>query len=207
MPPLEPFTQLVKVLSRLPGVGRRSAERIAMELARNRETLAHELKQAIARVEDEVCICDSCGNLTQNDRNPCTLCTDPSRDASVLCVVEDPGDIRLIEGTGAFKGRYHALMGKLSPMQGKGVPQLRLDGLQQRIERDGVREVILAMNSDVESDATASFLHDLLAGREVRLSRLALGLPAGSGIAYSDPVTLGRAIEGRQTVQFGQNRD
>ena len=203
MSALEPFAQLVDVLGRLPGVGRRSAERIATELARHRETLAHDLGQAIGRLEEEVCVCDACGNLTLTRHNPCALCTDPARDASILCVVEEPGDIRLIERTGSFRGRYHALMGKLSPMRGQGIGQLRLDGLRERIDHGGVKEVILALNSDVESDATASFLREFLGSRPIRLSRLALGLPAGSGIAYSDPVTLGRAIEGRQTVGPG----
>ncbi len=115
--------------------------------------------------------------------------------------MEDPGDITLIEKAGAYRGLYHAMMGKLSPMRGEGVPTLRLQTLLKRIDEEGIQEIILALNADVESDATASYLSEVLAGREVRVSRLALGLPAGGGVSYADPITLSRAIEGRRPLR------
>lgn len=197
---LEPIDKLVSILGRLPGVGRRSAERMAMKLARDPGGLVNDLLAALQDVSARVRTCSWCGSLTLAAEDPCVLCKDPRRDARVICVVEDPGDILLIERSGEFKGRYHALMGKLSPMQGEGPQNLRLDALLKRIDKDGIGEVILALNSDVESDATAAFLRHALSSRKVRVSRLAFGMPAGSEIAYSDPVTLARAIEGRRPM-------
>jgi recombination protein RecR len=195
---LDVLARLAGLLGKLPGVGRRSAERMAMKLARDTGGLVRSLVLALEEVEAKVCTCSLCGNVTLQTENPCRLCGDPRRDAAMLCVVEDPADIQLIEAAGVFRGRYHALMGKLSPLRGEGPRDLRVDLLLKRIRKEGTREVLLALDSDVESDATASFLRDLLAGRGVQVSRLALGLPAGSAVAYSDPVTLARAIEGRR---------
>lgn len=200
MPPPDPLAALIKVLARLPGVGRRSAERMAIRLARDTGTFKHDLVAALGAVAEQVTGCSACGNLTLKSENPCPLCTDVRRDRAVVCVVEDPGDIALIEKAGTYRGLYHAMMGKLSPMRGEGVPSLRLQSLLKRIDEEGVKEIILALNADVESDATAGYLHEVLAGRDVRVSRLALGLPAGGGISYADPITLSRAIEGRQTL-------
>jgi len=200
MSEMESIRKLAGVLARLPGVGRRSAERMAMKLARDGAGLIGPLMDALADVREEVAVCTSCGGLTEKGKNPCHLCTDSRRDSGTLCVVEDPGDILLIERAGDYRGRYFALMGKLSPMKGEGVGDIRLDALLKRIEADGVHEVILALGTDVESEATAAFLGHALGGRKVRVSRLAFGIPAGSDISYADPVTLARAMKGRQPV-------
>ncbi|MBN1268920.1 MAG: recombination protein RecR [Kiritimatiellae bacterium] len=196
----KPVENLAQVLGRLPGVGRRSAERMALRLAREAGGLAADLDAALRDVMNAVQICSLCGNLTIKGKDPCALCSDPRRDDHVICVVEDPTDIGLIERAGEYRGRYHALMGKISPMEGEGVENLRIRTLLQRIDKEKVQEVILALNSDVESDATASFLKQVLSSRKVRVTRLAFGIPAGSEIAYSDPVTLSRAIQGRQAL-------
>ncbi|MBN1270174.1 MAG: recombination protein RecR [Kiritimatiellae bacterium] len=196
----EPLENLIKTLARLPAIGRRSAERMAMRLVQGRGNLVDDLIAALQDMKASVRCCSKCGSVTTTREDPCRLCTDPRRDDHILCVVENPGDITLIERSGAFRGRYHALMGRISPMEGEGVDNIRVSDLVKRIKAEGVTEVIFALNSDVESDATASFLHDLLVPKGVKVTRIAFGLPAGSGIAYSDPVTLSRAMEGRREL-------
>ena len=198
MSPHEPLSRLIACLGKLPGVGRRSAERMAVKLARDRGTLKRDLVAAIQEVEASVGECRTCGNLTLTAENPCRLCTDPRRATGQLCVVQDPGDIVSLERAGAFQGRYPALMGKISPMQEQGPAHLRVRSLLDRVGSEAVREVILALNSDTEGDATARFLLEALQGKKVNVTRIALGIPAGSGIGYSDPVTLARAMEGRR---------
>jgi len=197
---LEPLEKLTAALARLPGVGRRSARRMAMQVAREANTLVPELTHALTEVGRKLTGCSRCGNLTDKEQDPCPLCTDPRRDPTMLCVVTDPGDISLIEDSGAFRGRYHALLGKLSPMRQEGIKNPRIQALVSRVEGEGVQEVVLALDTDVESDATASFLRELLSAKGVKVTRLAFGMPAGSGIAYSDPVTLSRALQGRQPL-------
>ncbi|MBN1676445.1 MAG: recombination protein RecR [Kiritimatiellae bacterium] len=198
--PNEPLAELAACLSRLPGVGSRSAERMALKLAREPDGLLKRLAAALKSVGETVRCCTRCGSLTSAGQEPCRLCTDPGRDGAVVCVVEDPNDIPTIEKSGGFRGRYHALMGRISAMQGTGPEDLEIRKLLKRIEEEGFREVILALNTNTESDATAAMLARLLAARNVRVTRLAFGLPAGSGIAYVDPVTLERAIRGRQPL-------
>lgn len=188
--------RLSRALAELPGVGRRSAERMALAIARD-PALAGEMATSLREVSETICGCERCGAITGRDENPCRLCTDTRRDGTIICVVEEPTDIVLIEKTG-YRGRYHALMGKISPMEGQGPADLRIEALLRRVADEGVREVILALNTDVESDATAQFVADQLRSCGVRLSRLAFGLPVGSGIAYTDAVTLSRAFQGRQ---------
>lgn len=190
--------RLIACLSKLPGIGRRSAERLALKLAVQRDSLLPELIAALQEAGERLGTCSACGGITPQNENPCSLCMDASRDASVLCVVEAPEDILLIESAGGFRGRYHVLMGKISPMQGEGIAHLRLESLRRRLETERIQEVILALNSDVESEATVSFLRDQLAAGQVRITRPALGLPVGSGIAYTDAVTLCRAMKNRQ---------
>ena len=197
---IEPLDKLTSLLGRLPGVGRRSAERMALKLARDSRGLVRDLIGALQDVDTKVCTCSLCGGITLKEEDPCSLCRDPKRDSHVICVVEDPGDILLMERTAGFRGRYHALMGKISPMKGEGLQDLRVESLLKRIDREGVEEVILALNSDVESDATSAFLQHALSTRKVKVSRLAFGIPAGSAIAYSDSVTLSRALQNRQPV-------
>ena len=198
MSSLEAFDRLVGCLGRLPGVGRRSAERMAARLARDPVGLLDPLAAALRDCRQAVRSCSQCGSLTAAGDEPCRLCTDPGREDGSLCVVEDPADIALVEKSASFRGRYHALMGKLSPVKGDGPRDLHIQALLRRIDSGRVREVILALSTDVEGDATAAFLADLLKSRSVRVSRLAFGLPAGSGLSYSDPVTIARAMRGRQ---------
>jgi recombination protein RecR len=195
----EPMDRLIQLLARLPGVGRRSAERMAWALARDANGLTRELSAVLADTAQRMTVCSRCGNLTTRADDPCRLCTDTRRDDRVLCVVEDPADLVWIERSGGFRGRYHALMGRLSPMRGEGIAQLRVDALLARLKPEGVQEVILALNSDTESDATASFLHEALTAQGVKVTRLARGLPSGSGVGYADGATLARALEHRQT--------
>lgn len=200
MPNPDPIERLSTVFAKLPGVGRRSAARMAQRVARHSGQLAADLIGALQDVRDRITTCRRCGMLTLKEQNPCTLCMDPRRDDHLLCVVEDPADIELIEQAGAFRGRYHSLLGKLSPMKGEGLDNPRITQLLDRVKKEDIKEVIMALNADVESDATASYLHDQLHGHGVRVTRLAYGIPAGSGIAYADPVTLSRALQGRQEM-------
>ncbi len=193
----EPLDRLVRCLARLPGVGRRSAERMALHMVGDRGGLLREMAEALKDAAERVGICSLCGGVTAAGEDPCRLCSSPTRDGSLLCVVEDATDIVVVEKSGAFRGRYHALGGKLSPMQGYGPDDIRLKDLLARVEREGIKEVILALSTDVEGDATAGFIADMLRGRPVRVSRIAFGLPAGSGLVYADPVTLSRAFKGR----------
>lgn len=189
---------LIRALSKLPGLGRRSAERAALALLRKPDTVMDGLIEALREARAEVCCCSLCGGFTARDRDPCALCSDVSRDGTLLCVVEEPSDIFAIERSGGFRGRYHALLGKLSPARQTGPGELRLKALADRVTVGGeVREVLLALSTDMEGDATAGYIGEMLKGSGVRVTRLAFGLPADSGVGYSDPLTLKRAINGR----------
>ena len=194
---LRPIEELEKCLSRLPGLGRRSASRAALALVRDPVRLLQPLLAALRDAETGVRCCSRCGAFTTVDRDPCDTCTDATRDGTILCVVEEPADIVSIESSGAFRGRYHALGGKLSPARRCGPEKLRLAELQDRVVREGVTEVLLALSTDMDGDATAGYIAEILKGTGARVTRLAFGLPADSGIAYSDPLTLKRAIHGR----------
>ncbi len=195
-----PVDNLIRALAKLPGLGRRSAERAALALIRKPETLLDDLTEALREARASVCCCPVCGGFTSKDRVPCALCSDAGRDDALLCVVEEPADIFSIERSGGFTGRYHALMGKLSPSRQTGPAELRLRPLAERVARGGVREVLLALSTDMEGDATAGYIGELLKPYGVRVTRLAFGLPADSGVGYSDPLTLKRAISGRTDV-------
>ena len=187
-------------MQRLPGFGRRSAMRAALALVREPLRLLEPLASALEEARREVRVCSRCGSFTVASEDPCKNCTDPSRDASILCIVEDPADIVTIEASGAYRGRYHALGGKLSPSHKVGPEKLRLDVLPRRITDEGFKEVLLALSTDMDGDATALYIAGLVKPSGVKISRLAFGLPADSGIAYSDPLTLRRAIRGRMDV-------
>ena len=195
-----PFDNLVQELSRLPGIGRRSAERVALALVRKGDTLIKPLINALSDVRDNVCACRMCGSITTRDQDPCKICSDTARDSSLLCVVEEPGDIMSIERSGAFNGVYHTLHGRISPMAASGPDDIRIVELEARLARGNFREVILATGTDVEGDATAAYIAERLGEAGIAVTRLARGLPADSGIGYSDPVTLRRAINGRQSL-------
>ncbi len=198
---LIPLDNLVAALSRLPGIGRRTAERMALALVQDQKGLMRILANALLEADETIATCERCGSITLASKNPCELCTRPRKDAQLLCVVEQPGDIMKIEESGGFQGRYHALMGRLSPMHGVGAADLRVDRLLQRIADENIEEIVIALGTDVESDATASYLKEILSTRKVRVSRIAFGLPSGSAIEYSDSTTLARAIKGRQEVE------
>ena len=194
---VQPVDNLIRSLAKLPGLGKRSAERATLALLRKPDVLLDTLVAALQEARASVCCCSVCGGFTSKDQNPCRLCSDATRDDSVLCVVEEPSDIFAIERSGGFRGRYHALMGKLSPARQTGPSELRLRALAERAGRGGVAEVLLALSTDMEGDATAGFIGELLKPLGVRVTRLAFGLPADSGVGYSDPLTLKRAINGR----------
>lgn len=195
---LPPIEELEKCLSKLPGLGRRSASRAALALVREPDRLLRPLVAALRGAETNVRCCSRCGAFTTSDRDPCAVCTDETRDGRVVCVVEDPSDIVPIEASGAFRGRYHVLGGKLAPARRCGPEKLRLAELSDRVVREGVGEVLLALSTDMDGDATAGYIVEILKGTGTKVTRLAFGLPADSGIAYSDPLTLKRAINGRQ---------
>ena len=196
MSAFDSLDRLSLCLGRLPGIGRRSAERMALKLVRD-TALLKDLAAAIETAGKALVCCSRCGSVTAVTDDPCRLCTNPSRDSTLLCVVEDAMDIELIERSGGFRGRYHALGGRLSPSKGMGPNELRMRPLLDRLDKEGFQEIILALSTDVEGDSTASFVAEMLKGKKVKISRLAFGLPAGSGIAYSDAVTLTRAFHGR----------
>lgn len=173
---------------------------MAMALVQDGKGLMRILANALLEADDGIANCDRCGNVTLAGLNPCELCTRHRKDAHILCVVESPADIMKIEESGGFQGRYHALMGRLSPMHGTGAADLRVDQLLARIAEEGITEVLIALGTDVESDATASYLKEVLSNRDVKVSRIAFGLPSGSAIEYSDAATLAKAIKGRQEI-------
>lgn len=196
---LEPIDNLEKALGKLPGFGRRSASRAALALVREPGKLLEPLVAALKAARSQVKCCSKCGAFTVVEKDPCDLCSDELRSA-VICVVEEPSDIISIEASGGFKGRYHSLGGKLAPSRHIGPEQLRIRELIERVKAEGIKEVLFALSTDMEGDATVGYVSELLQNLEVKITRLAFGLPADSGIAYSDPLTLRRAIQGRQDV-------
>jgi recombination protein RecR len=188
---------LVSQLTRLPGVGTRTAQRLAFHILRVSKDEAGALAQAIAEVKERVRFCAECGNLTEED--VCAICRDARRDRAVVCVVEQPADLISVERTHEFRGLYHVLGGALSPIDGVEPEHLRIGELLQRVERNGIEEVVLATNPNMTGEATAAYLADRLRGR-VRVTRLASGLPVGGDLEYADEVTLGRALAGRRPM-------
>lgn len=195
----EPITNLIAALSKLPGVGPRSAERLALHLVQTEPGRVRHLAQSILEARERVRACSVCGALTEAD--PCGFCTDDRRDASVICVVEQPTDILSLEKSGSFKGRYHVLGGKISPLNGVEPEDLRIAELAHRLETDSVHELVIALATDVEGDATSYYLAKRFATPALRVTRLAQGLSAGSGLEYADEVTLSRAFEGRRELR------
>jgi recombination protein RecR len=188
---------LVAQLTRLPGVGQRTAQRLAFHLLRTPKDEALALAAAIVEVKERVRFCRECGNLTEEE--VCAICTDARRDHTLICVVEQPADLISVERTAEYRGLYHVLGGALSPIDGVEPADLRIDELLRRVERNGVDEVVLATNPNMTGEATAAFLADRLRGR-VRVTRLASGLPVGGDLEYADEVTLGRALAGRREM-------
>lgn len=193
-----PVQALIDALSRLPGIGPKSAQRIAFHLLKADEQEVSHLASSISTAKATTRFCDRCFNLAE--ASSCPICADPRRDPAVLCVVEESRDIVAIERTREFRGRYHVLLGAINPLEGVGPEQLKIRELLARIRPEGVREVILCMNPDTEGDVTALYLARALAPLEVRVTRIASGLPVGGDLEYADELTLGRAIEGRRDV-------
>ncbi|HEU5211133.1 MAG TPA: recombination mediator RecR [Gaiellaceae bacterium] len=188
---------LVAQLTRLPGIGTRTAQRLAFHILRASNDEAGALSAAIAAVKERVRFCNECGNLTEDET--CAICLDARRDHSVICVVEQPVDVVSLERTAEYRGLYHVLGGALSPLDGVDPGDLRIDELMRRVESNGVAEVVLATNPNMTGEATAAYLADRLRGK-VRVTRLASGLPVGGDLEYADEVTLGRALSGRREI-------
>lgn len=196
----EPIQNLINALERLPGIGPKSAQRLAFFLLRAPDDVALSLSDALRDLKQNVAFCQTCFNITTADRTECRICADSTRDDHVICVVEDPLDVLALERTGGFHGRYHVLHGVLSPIEGVGPEDLKIAPLLARIQKGGVDEVILATNPSMEGDATALYLRRQLEPLGVRVTRLARGLPMGSDLEYADQNTLLRALAGRQQM-------
>ena len=190
-----PVARLVDQFHKLPGIGPKTAQRLTYYLVRMPEEQARELADAVISVKERIVLCSECFNITELD--PCAICTSPQRDRTTICVVEEALDVVSLEKTGSYRGLYHVLHGSISPMNGIGPDELKIHPLMSRIE-NGVLEVILATNPNLEGETTSMYIYRLLAPLDVRVTRPARGLPVGGDLEYADEVTLGRAIEGRQ---------
>jgi recombination protein RecR len=193
-----PIERLVNALKRLPGIGEKSATRLAFFLLGAQESVVFELSEAIGRLKEEIVLCEICFDLT--DASPCGICQDSERDEAVICVVEEPADLVAIERSRAFSGRYHVLGGTLSPIDGVGPEELRIAELEARLRSGEAREVILATNPNAEGDATAHFISKRLEATGVRVTRIAYGMPLGGDLEYADHITVGRSMENRRSM-------
>ena len=194
----EPLARLIEQLQKLPGIGAKGAQRLAFHVLKNPREDAERLCDAIRDVKERVTYCSVCNNITADD--PCAFCASPSRDHRVICVVEEPQNVMVVEKTREFHGVYHVLMGVLSPLHGVGPDDLKIKGLLDRVGRAGVDEVILATSPTVEGEATALYLARLLKPLGARVTRIAMGIPVGSDLEYADEVTMTRAMEGRRDI-------
>jgi recombination protein RecR len=194
----DPLTRLIEQLQRLPGIGAKSAARLAFHVLKTPREEVERLVEAMRDVKDRVTYCSVCSNITETD--PCYYCTHPARDQRLICVVEEPQNVSVVEKTREFKGVYHVLMGALSPLHGVGPDDLKIRDLLARVGPGGVDEVILATNPNVEGEATAIYLAKLLKPLGVRVTRIAMGVPVGSDLEYADEVTMHKAIEGRREL-------
>jgi recombination protein RecR len=192
-----PIVALTEALGRLPGIGPRSAERLALHLVQSEVSAVQHLAQTLTESRERMRVCSICGSLTELE--PCAICSDARRDASIICLVEKPVDVFTMEKGGTFRGKYHVLGGKISPLNGVEPEDLRIAELEKRLGPE-VTEVILALSTDVEGDATSFYLAKRLAGKGAKISRIAYGLPAGSGLEFADEITLTRAMEGRREL-------
>jgi recombination protein RecR len=195
----DPIASLISLLSRLPGIGTRTAARLAFHVLEGDPQYAEALGESLRRIHDEVARCELCGNYGAESR--CAICSDPRRDASLICIVAKVPDLIALEALGSFRGRYHVLHGLLAPLDGIGPSQLPLDALERRIAEEGVKEVIVATPLNVEGEATALYIADALSASTVRVSRIAAGVPHGGELEFTDQVTLGRALEDRRAVR------
>jgi recombination protein RecR len=194
----EPVARLIEALQRLPGIGPKTAQRLTFFLLKRPVDEVTALSESLVQLKALIVHCQVCFNVTQED--PCRICSDPRRDARALCVVEEPNDLLALERTGEFRGRYHVLLGALSPLDGIGPEDLKVRELLHRLEREPVEEIILATNPSVEGEATAIYLGKLLKPFALRITRIARGLPVGGDLEYADEVTLSKALEGRREM-------
>ena len=195
----EPILQLTAALAKLPGIGPRSAERLALYLVQTEPGTVRLLADTLVQARDRILTCPVCGSLTE--RALCAICDDPRRDASLVCLVERAVDTILIEKSGTFRGRYHVLGGKISPMNGVGPEDLRIAGLEARLDAEPITELVIALGTDVEGDATSNYLAKQLSRPGLRITRIAHGLPAGSGLEFADELTLTHALAGRRSME------
>jgi recombination protein RecR len=194
----EPITSLIGALTKLPGIGPRSAERIALHLVQTESGAVKHLAEVILAARDRVRFCEICGSLTE--KSPCEFCADPRRDSATVCLVERPVDILSLEKSGTFRGRYHVLGGKVSPLNGVEPEDLRIAELEKRLTTEPIKEIVIALGTDVEGDATGYYLAKRLAREGLKITRIAHGLPAGAGLEFADEITLSRALEGRREM-------
>ena len=194
----EPISRLIEELSKLPGIGERNATRLAFHIFRSSEGYARSLSDAIIRTKSDVSTCNTCFNFTEKD--PCAICTDPSRDQHIICVVEEPLDLLAIERSGEFRGRYHVLHGVISPLEGVGPEDLRIKELVTRAGREDIKEIIIATGTNVEGEATAVYLSRTIKPFGIRTSRIAYGIPVGGNIEFIDELTLGKALRNRKEM-------
>ena len=194
----EPVVSLIAALNKLPGIGPRSAERIALHVVQADSTVVKQLAETLVHARARIQFCSTCGALTEN--SPCPICGDARRDGSLICVVERAVDILSIEKAGAFRGKFHVLGGKISPLDGVEPEDLRIAELEKRLAQEPIKEIVIALSTDVEGDATSFYLAKRLARTGLKISRIAYGLPAGSGLEYADELTLSRALEGRREM-------
>ena len=192
------ITQLIAALARLPGVGPRSAERIALHLVQTDSVVVKQLADVMVHAREKIQFCTTCGSLTE--KSPCSICDDSRRDSSLVCVVERAVDILSVEKSGAFRGKFHVLGGKISPLDGVEPEDLKISDLEKRLASEPIKEIIIALGTDVEGDATSNYLAKRLARDGLKISRIGFGLPAGSGLEYADELTLSRALEGRREM-------
>jgi recombination protein RecR len=194
----EAITALIGSLSKLPGIGPRSAERIALHLVQTESSAVQQLANAILEARQRIRFCDLCGALTEE--SICDICSDPRREGSLVCIVERPVDILSIEKSGTFRGKYHVLGGRISPLNGVQPEDLRIADLEKRLAQEPIREIVVALGTDVEGDATSYYLAKRLARGGLKITRIAHGLPAGTGLEFADELTLSRAMEGRREL-------
>jgi len=194
----EPVVSLIAALNKLPGVGPRSAERIALHLVQTDSAAVKQLAGVMLHAREKIQFCATCGALTE--KSPCSICTDARRDSSLICVVERAVDILSVERSGTYRGKFHVLGGNISPLDGVEPEDLRIAELEKRLTQEPIKEAIIALGTDVEGDATSFYLAKRLARKGLKISRIAYGLPAGSGLEFADELTLSRALEGRREM-------
>jgi recombination protein RecR len=195
----EAIASLIAALNKLPGIGPRSAERIALHLVQTEASTVKQIAETIVNARERVNLCEICGALTES--SPCDICSDPRRDSSLICVIERPVDIISIEKSGTFRGKYHVLGGKISPLDGVQPEDLRITALEKRLSTEPIKEIVIALGTDVEGDATSYYLAKRLARLGLCITRIAHGLPAGTGLEFADELTLSRALEGRRELK------